>query len=1237
MQEYKVDSVGTGNAPMNIPNTISEVTISKNTTLSPRSFAYHTNISNVVIEDGIKVVGKMAFYKCTSLKEVILAEDITDIGDMAFSGCRSLLSVKIPSSVTFIGKDAFASCGENFELVVVPESKAHQYAIDNSIKVSFYNQPTFNVSYYGTDHQLLGAESVLYGEQCKKAEYFGQYINNFIKWDKDTNYVTGNLTLAPIVKENTKVCISFLSGDLNITTQIIERGAIIDYDTAEEMLDSQNRRHFIQETNSYKKIYDFAGWDTKVKTAQNDLIISAVYDVTEIVKHEVSFVCFGQEIYTQYVLHGGDIDYDAANEMLDQSGMRSIKSSTEIHDFVEWDRNVRAATEPMTITGIYDSYYAENEQIGEYAYESFLKDTLYIYGTGVTYDYSDKKPHFFINKDKIQDIYIEGEVECSDSFVGILLECSDISHIHGNVVGKIGDTITYRTINNMLKVTGTGYLPSSAFDSLKTIKQNIEIVEIDYDDSDENGFGYGVFNGMDNLKTLTIPFVGESRENNIMKTGGKTSCIGYFFEQSDTPQEGFVEQNYIVDGDIVYSKIPETLEEINITNPKFIPFGAFQNIKNLKRLTIGDSCERIYGKILKGCNKIEELTVPFIGKNYCYSDFDSTYDMSLGYWFDYERVEAKYDAETDDWLNTREDMKNPPPGIRSTRNFEAKWDEEVNYGEVTRHKTLYGYKACQYTTPNSLKKITITSDAIIPTGAFAHETNIEEVSAVNSKEISWFGFYGATNLKKLDMPLLKHIRAFGLCKTYSLEAVPQEQLKTVGAYSMAFSGIKEFCFNKECIFEDKTVVGNPSLTMYGGFVFYGSKIESLTISKKALETMNYYSFALANSLESSQYAYHRFVSNESGNTECPLMTFSYSDDVTPECIIQSCDNITMISGPGYPRLRYALDVPDGYEWLIQHTGSLNCLRRNNFGSSSYYYTIEQFPDFAVIVEINDLNITIPEHIKYIGTFVFSEDAEENAICVNIGSHVKRVGSLRSANALQRYNFIGRSEDNADNEEFWKSLAFYTALQISTIRQDIIDKLFIDDNNIVNTPTVCYWLIKFGSNPRVTLDQLTNDSQSAIKDSIRQYMGGEMKIDNDILEFCIHDDAESPIVIPDNVKEISNNSLALADTKSIQLNNNIKVLNSLPNGLTELTIPNSVESMEFNNYVSSHLAVEKLTIPKNVKKITGLIGYLKGSNIELNIEADVESIIDNVIRCEYDAQHTFIMPQTLKYLICPPNK
>ena len=87
MQEYKVDSVGTGNAPMNIPNTISEVTISKNTTLSPRSFAYHTNISNVVIEDGIKVVGKMAFYKCTSLKEVILAEDITDIGDMAFSGC----------------------------------------------------------------------------------------------------------------------------------------------------------------------------------------------------------------------------------------------------------------------------------------------------------------------------------------------------------------------------------------------------------------------------------------------------------------------------------------------------------------------------------------------------------------------------------------------------------------------------------------------------------------------------------------------------------------------------------------------------------------------------------------------------------------------------------------------------------------------------------------------------------------------------------------------------------------------------------------------------------------------------------------------------------------------------------------------------------------------------------------------------------------------------------------------
>lgn len=1233
MKEYKVDSIGTGNAPMNISNTISDITISKNTTLSPRSFAYNAHISSVTIENDVKVIGKMAFYKCVSLKEVILAADITEIGDMAFSGCESLLSVKIPLSVTFIGKDAFSSCGENFELVVVPESKAHQYAIDNSIRVSFYNQPTFSVNYYDTDRNLLGTESVLYGERCKQAEYFGKYISNFKSWDKDTNYVTEDLVLMPIVNENTKVCISFLSEDLTIATQIIERGDVIDYDAAEQMLEDQNRKQFIKETNSYKKIYDFAGWDTKVETAQNDLIVSAVYDVTEIVKHEISFVCLGQQIYTQYVLHGGDIDYDTANEMLDQLGMRSIKSTTEIHDFVKWDQSVRTATDSMTITGIYHSYYAENEQIGEYAYASFLKDTLYIYGTGITYDYSDKTPHFFIHKDKIQDIYIEGEVECSDSFVGILLGCCDISHIHGNVVGKIGETITYRTIDNMLKVTGTGYLPSSAFDSLETIKQNIEIVEIDYDESDENGFGYGVFNGMNNLKTLTIPFVGESRENNIMKTGGKTSCIGYFFEESDTPQEGFVEQNYIVDGDIVYSKIPETLEEINITNPKFIPFGAFQNIKNLKRLTIGDSCERIYGKILKGCNKIEELTVPFIGKNYCYSDFDSTYDMSLGYWFDYERIEAKYDAATDDWLNTREDMFNPPTGIRSTRNFEAKWDEEVDYGEVTRHKTLYGYKACQYTTPNSLKKVTITSDSIIPTGAFAYETNIEEVSAVNSKEISWFAFYGATKLKKLDMPSLEHIRAFGLCKTHSLETVPQEQLKTIGAYSMAFSGIKEFCFNKECVIETTAVIGNPGLTIEGGFIFYGSQIEHLSLSKKSLTSMNKYSLAMASKkhplISDSYYWSKSVVEDESDEHkgQCLLTDFDYDDEVTPADIINACRGMKKPSGPSYTT-RYTSNVPDAYEWLFQYSGSnetLDCITRKAFGAQSYYYVMNHFPDFAVFIDIRETNVEIPSEIKYIGNFIYASNLEQNSVTITIGENVLYIGTLAYSNALSQYNFIGKSEDNESNEKFWTELN----VPLSSMK----DKIFIDGTNFLHIPQVCYWCIKASKN---AIKSLSDEEQATIKDALRQYMGGDMKINNGVLEFCIHDDTETPIVVPNNVTEIAQGAFDISSAKSIELHNGIRTLNSIPYDLESLDIPQSVTTMNFKDAAFVTVNINELTIPSSVTSLSGQI--CRTGIVNLNILASIENLSDSPIQFGYaGTSHIFKMPSTLKYLTCTADK
>ena len=55
-------------------------------------------------------ISDKAFYNCTELTSIVIPEGITDIRDQAFYGCSNLTSVIIPSSVTYIYKQAFAYC-----------------------------------------------------------------------------------------------------------------------------------------------------------------------------------------------------------------------------------------------------------------------------------------------------------------------------------------------------------------------------------------------------------------------------------------------------------------------------------------------------------------------------------------------------------------------------------------------------------------------------------------------------------------------------------------------------------------------------------------------------------------------------------------------------------------------------------------------------------------------------------------------------------------------------------------------------------------------------------------------------------------------------------------------------------------------------------------------------------------------------------------------------------------------
>lgn len=72
---------------------------------------YRGQIRTVEIEAGVTSIGNSAFSGCSGLTNVTISGSVTSIGGSTFSGCSGLTSVTIPESVTSIRNSAFYGCG----------------------------------------------------------------------------------------------------------------------------------------------------------------------------------------------------------------------------------------------------------------------------------------------------------------------------------------------------------------------------------------------------------------------------------------------------------------------------------------------------------------------------------------------------------------------------------------------------------------------------------------------------------------------------------------------------------------------------------------------------------------------------------------------------------------------------------------------------------------------------------------------------------------------------------------------------------------------------------------------------------------------------------------------------------------------------------------------------------------------------------------------------------------------
>ena len=98
-----------------------------NEVANPLYYAKHlysddnTEITELIIPEGVNSIKDYAFYNCKSLITVNIPAGATSIGISAFRGCSSLTSVTIPNSVTSIGSSAFWGCS-SLTSVTIPNS-----------------------------------------------------------------------------------------------------------------------------------------------------------------------------------------------------------------------------------------------------------------------------------------------------------------------------------------------------------------------------------------------------------------------------------------------------------------------------------------------------------------------------------------------------------------------------------------------------------------------------------------------------------------------------------------------------------------------------------------------------------------------------------------------------------------------------------------------------------------------------------------------------------------------------------------------------------------------------------------------------------------------------------------------------------------------------------------------------------------------------------------------------------
>lgn len=104
---------------------------------------YVTKIKTVVVENGVKNIGSLAFMNCANLATVKIANSVSSVGFLSFANCRKLTNISLPKNLTSIQSFAFMNCNK-LSKVTIPNSNI-KMNIDSYVFFGCTNLKIFNI------------------------------------------------------------------------------------------------------------------------------------------------------------------------------------------------------------------------------------------------------------------------------------------------------------------------------------------------------------------------------------------------------------------------------------------------------------------------------------------------------------------------------------------------------------------------------------------------------------------------------------------------------------------------------------------------------------------------------------------------------------------------------------------------------------------------------------------------------------------------------------------------------------------------------------------------------------------------------------------------------------------------------------------------------------------------------------------------------------------------------------